>query len=298
MKTYAFLAGLFAASCLAAPIAHADDANYHMMKPLKSVIHTPHARAAATPHARAAATMLYFGGPVISKVNVVAVMWGANVPKATATGIGPFLAGLVNSTFVDQLSDYDTVGITAQNGDPGTGQTISRGSFAGVITITPANKATTLTDKQVTTELAAQIASGALPAANLNTLYMIYFPSSITIKLGSATSCVDFGAYHESVSATETPSNIFYGVMPACGAFASITYASSHEFAEAVTDPLPTPGSHPAFPQAWNDKGGNEIGDLCEGDNAKLVTKSKTYAITQVFNNTKGACQPGKFTSP
>jgi hypothetical protein len=285
-------AALLAATTLTLPAsqAQADPTSYHIMRPQGKLAHLQHPPKAAT--------VVYFGGPVVSTVNVVAVLWGSKLPAATKTNIGPFLQSIVNSTFVDQLAQYSTVGITGTNGDPGTGQTITRGTYGGLVTITPANKSTTLTDKAITTELQAQIAAGKLPAANLNTLYMIYFPASITITIDGATSCIDFGAYHESVSATNVPTNIFYGVMPACGGFSSITVASSHEFAEAVTDPLPTPGSHPAYPQAWNDATGDEIADLCEGSNTTLVTKAKTYSIQEVYNNSKNACATGKFTSP
>jgi len=290
MKFAITAASLLTAASLALSPALADPTAYHIMRPASKIARGGHPRAA---------TVLYFGGPVISTVNVVGVLWGSKVPATTKSNIGPFLQSIVNSTFVDQLKQYSTVGITGTNGDPGTNQTIARGTYAGLVTITPKNKATKLTDALVTAELQAQIAAGVLPAANLNTLYMIYFPSNITITLDGLTSCIDFGAYHESVSATVTPNNVFYGVMPACGGgFASITVASSHEFAEAVTDPLPTPGSNPAYPQAWNDSMGDEIADLCEGNNTRLTTKTKTYTIQEVFNNSKNACATGKFTSP
>ena len=120
-------------------------------------------------------------------------------------------------------------------------------------------------------ELRAQIASGALPPHDNDTLYMIYFPPGVSISLGKDKSCVTFGAYHEAVSSTVTHRNIFYGVMPDCGdGFAGATIVSSHEFAEAVTDPIPTPGSNPAYPQAWNTSDGFEIADLCEGHITRL----------------------------
>ena len=145
----------------------------------------------------------------------------------------------------------------------------------------------------------AQIAAGKLPAANLNTLYMIYFPPGITITLGGGQSCSSFGAYHEAVSSTVTPNNVFYGVMPDCGGgFATITVVSSHEFAEAISDAIPTPGTHPAYPQAWNTANGYEIGDLCEGHDTTLTGAGETYTVQEVFTNSTNACATGKFTSP
>ena len=282
----AALPGLAAASTPAP-----DGTAYHLYVPGRHL--TPNLSPPANP------TMLYFGGPVIAQVKVVAVLWGGGVPKTTTSAIAPFFKAIANSTFIDQLAQYSTVGITGVNGKPGTNQKIVRGTLRGKFKIKPINTSKTLTDGDVQTELKAQIASGKLPAADLDTLYMMYFPAGITITLGGSQSCVAFGAYHEAVSSTVTPSNIFYGVMPDCGGgFGSITVASSHEFAEAITDAIPTPGSNPAFPQAWNDANGNEIGDLCEGHDTTLTAAGQVYTIQEMFTNSTNACAKGKFTSP
>ena len=272
-------------------VAAPDGAAYHIYRP------DFHPAPATTPPP--SATMLYFGGPVIAKVKVVAVLWGAKVPKTVSAGLKGYFKAIVNSTYIDQLSQYSTVGIIGVNGKPGTNQTITRGSFTGKFVITPANTSKNLTDADVQSELEAQISAGHLPAADLNTLYMIYFPSGVSITLDGMKSCVTFGAYHEAVSSAVTPNNIFYGVMPDCGGgFSTATIVSSHEFAEAVTDPIPTPGSNPAYPQAWNDANGNEIGDLCEGRNSTLTAAGQTYTVQEIFTNSTNACATGKFTSP
>jgi len=167
------------------------------------------------------------------------------------------------------------------------------------VQITPKHKGLTLTDKQVQKELEYQIAKGVLPANNLNTLYMIYFPADVTITLGKLVSCQAFGAYHEAVSSKVTKSNVFYGVMPDCGGgFDYMTIVSSHEFAEATTDNIPTPGTHPKYPQAWNTSDGYEIGDLCEGTQATLTTNANTYYVQELYLNIIAACGTANFTSP
>jgi hypothetical protein len=176
---------------------------------------------------------------------------------------------------------------------------IGRGTYLGQVQIVPKNTKTKLTDKQVQKELEYQISTGALPAADLNTLYMIYFPQNISIILDGGASCQSFGAYHEAVSAKVTPNNVFYGVMPDCGGgFNDLTVVSSHEFAEATTDNIPTPGSNPKYPQAWNTSDGYEIGDLCEGDYTTLTAGSTVYQVQEVFSNKTNACATGTFTSP
>ena len=277
-----------AAFLLAGPAAMAaDQPAYHLYR-------LPKPGRART----AAPTMLYYGGPVIGTVKVEAVFWGSTVSATTVKGIGPFLAAMANSTYTDQLAQYAT-NLTGVNGHPGTNQTIGRGTLAGTATIAPKNTSLSLTDAAVRAELHHQITTGKLPRQDPNTLYMVYFPANITISLGSAVSCQSFGAYHEATPGKPGSANLFYGVMPDCGGgFTEQTVASSHEFAEAVTDAIPTPGSHPAYPQAWNTSGGEEIGDLCEGRDTTLKTGKTTYTVQEVFDAKTNACATGKFVSP
>ncbi len=156
----------------------------------------------------------------------------------------------MNSTYVDQMAtNYDTPkkGI---NGHKGTKQIIGRGTYLGQIVIKPKNKNTNITDDDVQAEIEHQIKKGVLPPADLNTLYMVYFPVTVTITLDGLTSCQDFGAYHfATVDDKLSKKNIFYAVEPDChSSLNSITFAASHEYAEATTDNVPTPGSVPDFP--------------------------------------------------
>ncbi len=243
--------------------------------------------------------MRYYGGPVISKVKVEVVFWTAGVAAATRVGIVGFLKALANSNFVDQLAQYDTK-LTGVNGKPGTNQKIVRGHVIGTVTIAPQNTRLTLTDAAVKQELRHQITIGKLPQQDPNTLYMIYFPARVTISLDGLVSCQAFGAYHEAGPGQVGAANLFYGVIPDCGGgLAEATVVSSHEFAEAVTDSIPTPGSHPAYPQAWNDVHGDEIADLCVGTSATLTAGKSVYRIQEVFNNATNACATtANFTSP
>jgi hypothetical protein len=251
------------------------------------------------PDRGATGEMEYFGGTVFSNVNVVSVLWGPNVNQQTVQGMPGFLKAIVNSTFQDQLGEYSTKGQQAINGHKGSKQVIHRGTFSGQIQITPQNQNTTVTDRQIHKELEYQIAQGNLPAQDPNTVYMIYFPPGVTITAFGLSSCSSFGAYHFAVSKKQSPTNIFYGVMPDCGySFDDHTIISAHEFAEATTDNIPTPGTTPAFPQAWNTSDGYEIGDLCEGTQGELITKKTTYYVQQVYLNSTANCSTGNYTSP
>jgi hypothetical protein len=246
---------------------------------------------------RATGQMEYFGGPVFSKVKVVSVMWGAAVNATVVSDIAGFFIAATNSTWFDILAQYKT-DLTGVNGHAGTDQTISRGKFLQQVVITPHNTKKTLTDVAIQKELKTQIKDGVLPAATANTVYMIYFPPGVTINLDGSLSCQAFGAYHNGITYTKRI-GLFYGVMPDCGySFATETVVSSHELAEATTDNFPTPGSNPAYPQAWNNAEGYEIGDLCEGDYATLTTSTVSYSVQQLFSNLVNSCTTGNYTSP
>ncbi len=245
---------------------------------------------------RATGQMEYFGGPVFSKVVVVSVMWGPDVNATVVSDIGGFFTAATNSTWFDITAQYGT-NLTGVNGHAGTDQTISRGSFLKQVVIAPHNTSKSLTDVAIQKELKTQIKDKVLPAATKNTVYMVYFPPGTTINLDGSLSCQAFGAYHNGVSYKK--SGLYYGVMPDCGySFATETVVSSHELAEATTDNIPTPGSNPAYPQAWNNAQGYEIGDLCEGDDATLTTSKTSYSVQQLFSNTVNICTIGNYTSP
>ena len=63
------------------------------------------------PTSSAGGTFPYYGGPVISNVHVVEVLWGSFVDVPSTTGLPQFLTDVVNSNYFDLLSEYGTVGV-------------------------------------------------------------------------------------------------------------------------------------------------------------------------------------------
>lgn len=252
--------------------------------------------------------LAYYGGPVLSSVHVVTVFWGSTVNDQVQKNIGGFYASIVNSTHMDFLAQYSTQ-VRAVDGREGTNQQIGRGSYGGEFLITPQNTKKTLEDKEIQAELEYQIAQNILPKPDSNTLFMIHFSPGITITIEGMESCQAFCAYHEGFKSNSF-GDVFYGVMPdfssgacsfGCGlgssSFDIATSVSSHELVEAVTDPFPTPGDKPAFPQAWNTSTGSEIADLCPST-ASLKTPTRTYKISKEWDNSTKSCKGGTFTSP
>lgn len=267
-------------------------------------------RGLAGPH------LSYFGGPVISNVQVVQVLYGTgsgsydpHVAGTASPTIGNFYSDLTgsNSGFTSLLSQYDT------NISGGTNQIIGNGTFDALFQITPSagNDGSTIDDTQIQAELLAQINAGHLPApvtdaaGNENTLYMIYFPPGKTITLQGSSSCVagGFCAYHGTTSNTLGGKNILYGVFPdfqppsgcssGCGTsstFGNYTSVSTHELAESITDADVGIATTFAPPLAWYDETNGEIGDICNGEQGSYNANGTTYTVQLLWSNAANAC--------
>ncbi len=249
----------------------------------------------------------YYGGRVISNVQVAVVFWTGGVNATTQSQIGGFYTTITNSAYLDMLSEYDTVGLTGfADGLLGSNQLIGRGTVIGPYTITPSTNATTIDDTQIQAELQAQIAAGNLSvpatdgAGNVNTLYMVYFPLGYAITLQGFSSCHPGGfcGYHGTY--VNNNLSIPYGVMPdlsapgcngSCGigptVFQNLTSVSSHELAESITDTEVGLANVFARPLAWYDANNNmEIGDICNHQHATL----SAYTVQTEWSNLNNAC--------
>src|SRR5579859_6623517 len=262
--------------------------------------------------APAGAHLSYFGGPVISNVHIVQVLWGngAYLPEVSSTStpsIASFYGDITSSGFITLLSQYSTPA------SGGTNQTIGNGTFDGQFTIIPsaANSGTTVDDTQIQSELLSQINAGHLPspmldaAGNVNTVYMFFFPPGITITQGGSSSCVSGGfcAYHGTTSSTFNGNNILYGVHPdmqagsgcdvGCGSsstFNNYTSVASHELAELITDADVGIATTFSAPLAWYDMNNGEIGDICNAQQGSYAANGTTYTIQLEFSNAASNC--------
>jgi hypothetical protein len=258
-----------------------------------------HRRIPATlPEPAAKGTELYYGGPVIAHVQVVNVNWGSGVASQIATGSEGMYKALLQSSYLDAMGEYDTVGVTAQGGAKSTQQRIYRGTFVKTVTIQPKVTSGTVTFAQIETEIDAQVTAGTLPApvkdpdGTVDTIYAIAFPSNVTISDGSANSCSSFGALHDtiSVSGLQTP----FSATADCGSgsFTEFTVSASHELAEAVTDATPSATTPVVGVQAWNDTQGNEVADVCESGSGSSA-KFGTYTVATYWSNRLAKCIAG-----
>jgi hypothetical protein len=269
-SAFAMAATLGVASCSTSPPDSAEVASPELRKGM--FLHGQQREANSTKavkpfSAPPGAHLQYFGGRIVSNIQVVQVIYGSGsyIPEVLSTAtpsMATFYQGVLNSPYVDWLTEYNT---TTQP-PPTSNQVLGRGSFLTQATITPAaaNNGTVITDEQIQAELSAQIAAGNLPAptsdgaGNNNTYYAINFPHGKTITLGGAASCQVFCAYHGTIANAGGHGEIEYGVLPdfqpgsgcefGCGAaatqFGNYTQVASHELIE--TRDRPGDGVRPA----------------------------------------------------
>jgi len=258
----------------------------------------------------------YFSGPVISNVQVVPVFWGNYVNSQITGNISQFYSDATVSNWYDMLSEYASEG--------GTNQSIGRGTAVSAITINPSkcpsSSHCTLNDSDVQNELSAQIQNGNLPqpqqdsAGNTNTVYMVYFPPTISLQgpSGTGTSCVQFCGYHNTAKFGSAQIALPYGVImdtvsatsacsTGCGSSTATgleneTSLSAHELAEAVTDTnigFDTQSNY-AAPAAWADNSNScgEVADICDTNapGSTITGANGTWVVQQLWSNKLNAC--------
>jgi uncharacterized protein (TIGR03382 family) len=268
----------------------------------------------ATRASAAPAKLSYYGGRVISHVQIVEVNWGPNIDATVKSQLSGFYTSITQSAFLDWLEEYDTHR-NGSDGLPGSNQVIGRGTFTGSFTITPSITANSITDNQIQAELAAQIAAGNLPVPHMDTngyvdtLYMVDFPPAVSITGSSgAQSCTagGFCSYHGSwvAPAGSLPysgKSIPYSVHPdfnggcasGCGSasvpFDNQTSSHSHQLAESITDTEVAQATGTARPIAWYDVNNGEIGDICATGTGDEVTVAG-YTVQKEWSDVENAC--------
>ena len=219
--------------------------------------------------------LTYRGGPLLTSVKVFTVFWGAawqSQPLAdTANKLNAFFDAILVSELIDQLAEYSV-----------QGQQIGHGQRIGTLTVTTPTPHKVVTDSRIQHLIQQEIAKGALPAADAQTLYFVYTPPGTAIVQGGSRSCQAFCGYHNDVNG-----QLFYAAMPYPGCqgctgtlapLDALTSTSSHELCEAITDPVPG--------QGWYDDANGEIGDICA-----WTTKTVAgYTVQKEWSNAHNTC--------
>lgn len=241
-------------------------------------------------------TVTYNGGALLTNVEAQAVylgsQWASNASlQSQASATDQFLSTLVNGPYMDMLTN--------------AGYDVGRGTAtAGAVDNININSVA-LSDNQIQNDLAAMIAGGQVQAPDANRLYMVYVEPGAVVQMGSATSQTSFLGYHGAFA--DGNSVIHYAVVPYPGspnptpssqgfssAFNESTAVSSHELAEAVTDPNVNYGT-----LGWYDYQNNgEIADLAEGHYATITgSNGAQYTVQDVVNQNDQIISPASTTS-
>jgi len=250
----------------------ADGTRIHLMP-----LHNPDAPAANVT-SNAIAGLTFFGGPILTKIDIHPVFW--NSATKLQSNINSFYAAMPSSALYSMLSQYNI-------GTAGS-------AVAGIV---DTNATKSIRDSAIQSRLTTLINGGKLPKPTASTYYPVHFPSGMTITQGSSRSCVQFCAYHGTFVLNGV--NVNYGVVPdigqsgcngGCGA-SNVTNntdsVASHELVEATTDPAVGLATTFAAPLGWYDQPDNqEIGDLC---NAQQGT-SAGFTVQKEWSNAANAC--------
>jgi hypothetical protein len=231
---------------------------------------------------RVTPVVTYHGGPLLANVGVENVFYGsAWSADPTLTPVreqlNGFAGAITNSTYLDQLREYS---------EPG--HLIGRGQFLGAavdpVSLSPGQF---VSDGDIVGQLNAMIVSGQLRRPDANRLYVVYTPPDVHVRLPDGQDSIhDFLGYHSSFRDTFNEAVNYAVVVHQAGnaslggwgynAFQQFTEVTSHELAEAVTDPDVRTGW---FDSALGSQG--EIGDLANLDIATL----NGYTVQKEWSN-------------
>jgi hypothetical protein len=193
-------------------------------------------------------TVTNHGGALLQNVEVQALYIGSDWNSSASmqnnrTYLENYLKDIVNSSYMDMLSN--------------AGYEVMRGSFdPGFTDPYPVNKTAGLTDANIRWFIEGDLLFG-LKAPDVNRLYVVFVEDNVAVTNNQGTSSTDpkngMLGYHTAFSAPDWTGyggkDIRYAVVPFPGGSVknnqvpglstlnSLTLTTSHELAEAVTDP-------------------------------------------------------------
>jgi len=246
------------------------------------------------------ANLTYYGGNLVNHATYTNVFWGSYwSTNATGQSERTYLDNFMKTVgpapdFASVLTQY------AQSGQP-----ISTGVYQGdtQITTEPGAK---IDDSAIQTTIQSWINAGLVPAPSLDQVYVLSFPPSTQVTMGTDASCTNFCGYHGTIKTSSGSGGLIRYIVspyPSCAGcqfestvLDSSTVVLSHEMSETITDPdvgLATSTLGP--PLGWYDQTNGEIGDICAGDpNASLLG----FKVQTEWSNADKACVASRSVAP
>jgi len=236
---------------------------------------------------RAVPAVQYYGGGVLASVKAQAVYYGSGA-ASLQTSFDSYVNYIVKSPYMDALK---TAGYNVGEGSAVTGYADN---------VPNLSTGTTITDASIEKRLQADIKSGAVQNPDGSNLYIVVVEPNVAVSIQGSNSVNNFLGYHNAFDGYDAGGNaqtIHYAVITYPGgsignaalpsslaktAFDQLTDVTSHELAEAVTDP--NVGLHGKV--GWYDYQKNgEIGDITENNsNAYVRLGSANYLVQEVAN--------------
>jgi hypothetical protein len=215
-------------------------------------------------------TVSFFGGNVLPQVQAQALYLGngfSSTPASTETvPLDGFLKDVTSGPYLQALTR------AGYNVGPGS-------AVAGAVDNSSLASGSTISDAFIQARLQADVTSGLLQAPNANTLYVVYVQPNIAVNLGGGQGTTQQGilGYHTAFQgAGGAPIRYAVVVTPGGAAgnsvlpeattvFDQLTAVTSHELAEAVTDPDVNSNVNNGR-LGWFDPQRGEIGDVVENN--------------------------------
>lgn len=231
-------------------------------------------------------SVAYFGGNVLPHVEAQALYLGDRWSNSSATAdqratVDNFLTDVTGGAYMDALTR--------------AGYGVGRGtaSAAAVDNVSiPGNSS--VSDAAIQRRIQTDINNGLLRTPDANRLYVVYVEPNVAVNLGAGQGTTQQGilGYHGAFAGTDVagrPAVIRYAVVAYPGgtvgnssmgtaAIDQLTAVTSHELAEAVTDPDVNYGR-----LGWYDSRRGEIGDVSESDPSALV-RLDGYLVQEVVD--------------
>jgi hypothetical protein len=234
---------------------------------------------------RAVPTVQYYGGGVLASVKAQAVYYGSGA-ASLQTNFDTYVNYIVKSPYMDALN---TAGYNVGEGS----------AVAGYADNVPnLNTGTTITDQSIESRLQTDIKNGVVQNPDGNNFYIIVVEPNVAVSIQGSNSIRNFLGYHNAFNGTDfngSAQTIHYAVITYPGgtignaalpsylaptAFDQLTSVTSHELAEAVTDP--NVGLNNRI--GWYDFSRNgEIGDITE-NNSNAYVRLNNYLVQEVAN--------------
>jgi Bacterial Ig-like domain (group 3) len=219
-------------------------------------------------------TVLYYGGNVLPHVEAQALFlgdkWSSDSSAAAKVAtLNNFLGDVTGGPYMDALTQAG-YGVGRGSASPGAVDNVT----------IPSNS--TISDASIQREIQADIKNGLLQAPDANRLYVVYVAPNVAVNLGAGQGTTQQGVlgYHGAFAGQDASGNgtvIRYAVVAYPGgtvrnssmgttAIDQLTAVTSHELAEAVTDPDVNYSR-----LGWYDPRRGEIGDISENNPNALV---------------------------